>query len=309
MDLGGGGCGKSKKKGRGSGNSQFDKIKGKEGKKKGRGEDSDLANAEEEILGPSYDYVAHIKTPGELGMSSEGSFDAVEKDVKGLLAYIDTMVSGYGALGTATKTKTGKNSFRSYPFPLGNKFFLDTAVKCKDEDGDEHTRSIYINNVPDGSIPFLSNVDKNIQLKGFQGLLPGVMSNLAQIHPLKILGAFTTGPAPRCQLITMDTIDENHVKKRESRYVTNDDIANIPDSWFPPDKPSSSYDLDTSEDTDKGDSKKGGGLFDGFRTMDEAKPQKEDYSQMPDDIVIKIYYSMLGLLGIYILLRMMMKKK
>jgi hypothetical protein len=34
-----------------------------------------------------------------------------------------------------------------------------------------------------------------------------------------------------------------------------------------------------------------------------------DYSKMPNDIVIKFYYSMLGLLGLYILLRMMFKKR
>ena len=45
--------------------------------------------------------------------------------------------------------------------------------------------------------------------------------------------------------------------------------------------------------------------------MDEPEPpkKKEDYSKMPDDTLIKIYYSMLGLLGIYILLKLMMKKK
>jgi hypothetical protein len=299
MNLGGGGCGKSKKKSSGSGNSQFDKLKGKPGKKKGTGDDSDLSNLEDEILGPSYDYVAHIKTPAEMGMSSRGTFKALADDVGGLLGYIDALVSGGGALGVGTKTKTGKNTWRDYPFPLGNKFFLDTAVKCKDEDGEEHTRSLYINNVPDGSIPFLSSVDSNIQLKGFQGLLPGVMSNLAQIKPLAILGAFTAGPGPRCQLLTMETLDENHVSKLDSKYVTNDDIAIMPADWFPASHPQDSYDLDTDADTD------------GFCTIDgpNSQKKKEDYSKMPDDIVIKIYYNILGLLGIYILLRMMIKKK
>ena len=301
MVLGGDGCSKTDRKSSGSGNSQFDKLNGKEGEKKETGENSDLAKLQDEILGPSYDYVSHMKTPGEMGMSSQPTFTALADDVKGLLGYIDALVTGQGDLGIGTKTKTGKNSWRDYPRPLGNKFFLDTAVKCQDEDGEEHTRSIYINNVPDGSIPFLSNVDRNIQIKGFQGLLPGVIGNLAQINPLAILGAFTAGPTPRCQLVEMEVLDNDHVSKRESRYITNDDIAIMARSWFPPDKPQDSYDLDTKDDTVESK--------DPFCTMDGPKPQKEDYSQMPDDIVIKIYYSMLGLLGIYILLRMMMKKK
>lgn len=291
------GCSDTERTSKGSGNSQFDQLKGKKGGKKGKGEDSSVSKLEEKILGPSYNYVSHIKTPGEMGMSAEGSFGALADDVSGLLGYMDALVAGNGRLGVGTKTKNANGSFSDYPHPLGNKFFLETAVKCKDADGEEHTRSIYINNVPDGAIPLVSNIDNTISFSSFKGLLPGVISNLAQIHPMLILGAFTAGSAPRCQTVKMEVVGDDNASKIDYAYITNEDIAIMPASWFPDMYPQSMYDLDTKEE---------------FTTMDgppNPQKKKEDYSQMPDDIVIKFYYSMLGLLGIYILLKLMTKKK
>ena len=235
-----------------------------------------------------------------MGMSSEGSFDALADNVSGLLGYMDALVSGSGKLGTGTKTKNPNGTFTDYPHPLGNKFFLDTAVKCKDESGEEHTRSIYVNNVPDGSIPLISNMDNSISFKSFRGLLPGVLSNLAQIHPMQILSAFVSGSSPICQLVTMEVVDSNNKSSIDARYITNEDISVMPADWFPTSNPLSSYDLDIQAKEPE--------TKDPFCTMNKDAKTK-DYSKMPDDIGVKIYYSMLGLLGIYILLRLMLKKK
>jgi hypothetical protein len=292
-----------------SGNSQFDQIKGKEGEKKGTGEDNSLSKTEDKFLGPSYNYVAHIKTPGNLNMRAEGSFDALADDIGGLLAYIDTLVSGHGKLGVGTKTTNPDGSFSDYPYPLGNKFFLDTAVKCKDKSGEEHVRSIYINNVPDGRIPLVSNLDDSIAFKDFKGLLPGVLSNLSQIHPMQILSAFVTGSSPTCQAVTMQVIDKDNNKKLDTRYLTNEDIAIMPADWFPDSVPQSSYDLEI-EAKEPEEKKEPEEEEESFQTMNgQNEKRKRDYSKMPDDIGIKIYYSMLGLLGIYILLKLMLKKK
>ena len=50
--------------------------------------------------------------------------------------------------GKGRASKTGK--------PLGNKFFLKTGGQCNpiDKKGNTVDRYLYINNVPDGSIPF-----------------------------------------------------------------------------------------------------------------------------------------------------------
>jgi hypothetical protein len=299
-----------KKKSSGSGNSLFDQVKGKKGEKKGTGENSGISQTEFNIFGPSYSYVDHIKTPGELGMRSEGSFDAVADDVGGLLAYMDTLVSGHGRLGVGTKTKNKNGSISDYAKPLGNKFFLETAVKCKDKGGKKHTRYIYVNNVPDGSIPLVSNISSSISFPEFGGLLPGVLSNLAQIHPMQIISAFTAGDSPTCQAVTMEVVDaETHKSTMATRYLTNEDIAIMPAAWFPSDKPQSSYDLEEMSKPDEEFCTINGCTTHGSTTQLQTNGERKDFSQMPNDIVIKFYYSVLGLLGIYILLRMMIKKK
>jgi hypothetical protein len=301
------------KKKSGSGDSLFDQVKKKIGGKREKGESNSLSQTEERILGPSYDYVKKIKTPGDLEMSAEGSFDVLAKDIGGLLAYIDLLVSGNGTLGVGSKTPNPDGTFSDYKQPLGNKFFLRTAVKCKDEDGKEHDRSIYVNNVPDGRIPLVSNLDDKIAFKDFRGLLPGVLSNLAQIRPMQILSAFVTGSSPTCQAVTMEVIDKDNKSKLDTRYLTNDDIAIMPDSWFPESIPQSSYDIDKEapeEEEPEEEEPEEEEEEDSFCTMNGPNENKKrDYSKMPDDIGIKIYFSMLGLLGIYILLRLMIKKK
>jgi hypothetical protein len=279
-------------------------LKGNKGEEKGTGENSNLAKVQDSLLGPSYNYVAHIQTPNDLGMSANGTLNALGDDVSGILAYIDLLVSGHGEIGVAGKIPLPNGYFVEYKGPLGNKFFLETMVQCKDkETGDDVPRSIYINNVPDGQIPLVSNLDPNISFSAFKGLLPGVLSNLAQINPLQILTAFTTGSSPTCQLVTMETVDVNHFKKYDTAYLTNEDISIMPRDWFPDvgGLRQSDYDLDEDEFCTMQGQMHG-------QMQDQKKPVK-DYSKMPDNILIKIYFSMLGLLGIYILLKMMTKKK
>ena len=48
----------------------------------------DLDNVEQELLGPDYQYFKHIKTPGELGVSSSGGLDNLASDISALIAYV-----------------------------------------------------------------------------------------------------------------------------------------------------------------------------------------------------------------------------
>ena len=45
---------------------------------------TDVKGVEEKYLGKPYDYAKNIRTPSELGMSSEGSLSALGKDIQGL---------------------------------------------------------------------------------------------------------------------------------------------------------------------------------------------------------------------------------
>ena len=112
----------------------------------------DAKGVEERLLGPTYSYSNNIKSPKQLKMSGKGTIQHMTKDVDGLIEYVSLLVTG-----KSKASKTGK--------PLGNKFFLKTGAKCLANDSctdpnDTSTcqsvdRYIYINNVPDGNIPFI----------------------------------------------------------------------------------------------------------------------------------------------------------
>jgi len=142
-----------------------------------------------QVLGPDYDYSAQILPPDKIGMSADGTMNALADDIGGLMAYVKVLVTG---TGKATKT----------PGPLGSKFFIGTSAQCTDKvSGDNVGRSIYVNNVPDGSIPIMSSGGGGVTFDTFKGLVPGLMSNLAQINPMQILSAFTDGSSPHVKLL------------------------------------------------------------------------------------------------------------
>lgn len=185
----------------------------------------DLDNVEQDLLGPDYQYFKQIKTPSELGVSSEGGLDNLSNDVSALIAYVELLVSGGGDASV-----TGK--------PLGNKFFLKTGAKCKVVSNDSTNGSIvdrysYVNNVPDGNIPFISSGLGGVQFSDFEGLIPGTMSNAADINPFSLFQAFQLGSTPDCQSVTLETIDANNNVSSATNYVATVDIKNMPASWFP----------------------------------------------------------------------------
>lgn len=242
-------------------------------------------------MGPTYSYINNIKSPSQMGMGSDGNIGTLGDDIMGLFAYVRILVTGEGKA-----SKTGK--------PLGNRFFMKAAkMKCKDiVTQQEVDRSVYYNYVPDGTIPFISEAMEGGGFSDFRGLVPGLISNLNQIHPISMLKSFTKTGVPDCQAIRMEFINENNSTGYDVGYVTNDDIADMNPCWFP-------NKVNPVENTR---------CSEGFTSMrNQPQPNdtsrrsetKVDYSKMPNDLLIKLYYSSLGLLGLYIFLNMFLKKK
>jgi hypothetical protein len=174
----------------------------------------DAQGVQNKLLGPSYPYYNNIKMPSDIGMSDEGTLSAMGKDIDGLIQYVELLVSG-----TSKASSTGG--------PLGNKFFLKTGAKCKDTaSGNQVDRYIYVNNVPTGNIPFISN-GMGVDFADFKGLIPGAMGNLNALNPYAIMQSFLAGSVPDCQELTMETIDINNNKSTETQYVTLVDIQNM----------------------------------------------------------------------------------
>jgi len=172
-------------------------------------------------FGTSYPYYQYIKTPAEMGMSDKGTMSALGKDISGLMNYVDLLVSG-----KSKASMTGK--------PLGNKYFMKTGASCNaDDTGEVVDRYIYINNIPSGNIPFVSTGLGAGNFKDFKGLVPGVVSNLNAFNPAAIMNSFSADTYPKCQKITMETVDVNNGRYTESNYVTMTDIESMDPCSFP----------------------------------------------------------------------------
>jgi hypothetical protein len=234
----------------------------------------DAKGVEEKLLGPSYPYYKNIRTPSEIGMSDKGTISALGKDIDGLIAYVNVLVTGEGKASS-----TGN--------PLGNKFFLKTGAKCKEIETDEEVeRYIYVNNIPQGNIPFISS-GLGVNFSEFRGLIPGTMSNLNVLNPFNILQSFLAGSTPDCQELTMQTVDVNNNKSSETHYVTLVDIKNMDQCSF-----SDKINPITKEKCKET-----------FATFSKQE------MNFPDDPIVQMYFAGLGLVTIFVLYRIMEKSK
>jgi hypothetical protein len=241
-----------------------------------------VSSVDEKYLGPNYLYYKNIKTPREIGMSDNGDLDTLGRDIDGLIQYVSLLVSG-----NSRASATGG--------PLGNKFFLATGAKCaatnrctnsSDPDTCEKVqRYIYVNNVPAGNIPFISQ-GLGVNFSEFKGLIPGTMSNLNVLNPMTLMQSFLSGSTPPCQEITMETITPDNIKSSETHYVTLVDIKNMDPCSF---------------------TKNGGKNPLTGATCRETFKTNDTIPMLHDDVMSKLYFASLAGLGIYILYRIMEK--
>lgn len=246
---------------------------------------TDAKGVEEKLLGPTYPYYKNIRTPSDIGMSDRGSLPQMSRNINGLIQYVELLVSG-----NSQASATGG--------PLGNKFFLQTGAKCAAVDKcsdpnepstcDQTNRYIYVNNVPEGNIPFISG-GLGVNFSEFKGLIPGAMGNLNVLNPFAILRAFASGSTPPCQEITMQTIDVNNNSSSETHYVTLADIQNTDPCSFP------------------------GGLNPvtqaRCKETFQTRVAQDAAPVMSNDIMDQVYFASLAGVGLYILYRFMEKSR
>ena len=246
---------------------------------------TDAKGVEEKLLGPTYPYYKNIRTPSDIGMSDAGTLPQMSRNINGLIQYVELLVSG-----NSQASATGG--------PLGTKFFLQTGAKCAALDKctdpnqpstcQQTDRYIYVNNVPEGNIPFISN-GVGVNFSEFKGLIPGAMGNLNVLNPFAILRAFASGSTPPCQEITMQTIDVNNNSSSETHYVTLADIQNTDPCSFPGGlNPVTQARCKESFQT---------------RVAQDAAPV------MSNDIMDQVYFASLAGVGLYILYRFMEKSR
>ena len=242
---------------------------------------TDVKGVQERLLGPSYSYSDQVKMPSDIGISSHGSLAVLSDDITGLTDYIGALVSG-----GSRATKTGY---------LGNKFFLKTGAQCKDKETEtEVDRYIYIDNVPEGNIPFISSGMNGVNFSEFRGLIPGVMGKLNDFNPFTIMQGFMMGATPECQNITLETIDVNNNSSSETHYVTTIDIQNMDPCAFQEKKnPLSGHSCKMAFTNNKSNLKNG---------------DKYYYIQNKEnDIYDRLFLLSVGIIGLYIIYKLARK--
>jgi hypothetical protein len=94
-------------------------------------------------------------------------------------------------------------------------------------------RWIYVNNIPDGSIPFIASGADGRTFDDLRGLIPGALGNLGALNPVQLFNGFTAGTYPDCAKITLQTVDNNNVRRSETRHIALVEMVEMNPCHFP----------------------------------------------------------------------------
>jgi hypothetical protein len=182
-------------------------------------------------IGETYPYWNYIKTPQNLGITTDGNFPAFMKDVNGLFDYGELLI-----LSNSNASTTGN--------PLGNKYFLNTGGQCCPttvnnpwggspcSNSSLVDRYIFMNNIPTGNLPLINSND------GSTGILQGILEDVFKI-PIEIEGLFsalTQESNPPCIPLELEVTDINNKTSIQTQYVASSDIIGMSPSDFPNNK-------------------------------------------------------------------------
>jgi hypothetical protein len=103
----------------------------------------------------------------------------------------------------------------------------------RNQEKEKVERWIYVNNIPDGSIPFISSGADGRGFKSLRGLIPGALGNLGALNPAQLFNGFTAGTYPDCAKVTLQTVDNNNAKSMETKYIAMIDMAQLNPCSFP----------------------------------------------------------------------------
>lgn len=164
---------------------------------------------------PPYSYIQFIKSPSEMGMSDAGNLETIERDINGLISYVELLVDG------PSKASKAQNNG-----PLGNQFFVETSAKCNATIAGIPTsvaRSIYVNNIPNGGI----GAAPGANIPEFRGLIPGMMSSLDTLDPSRMAESLANSDTPDCISVTLNVMDDTYNTVPSTNYVTIADAKYI----------------------------------------------------------------------------------
>ena len=114
---------------------------------------------------------------------------------------------------------------------------LNDQKKKRDEERAKEkkivNRWIYVNNIPDGSIPFIASGADGRTFQDLRGLIPGALGNLGALSPVQLFNGFTAGTYPDCAEITLQTVDNDNVRRSATHHVALVEMVEMNPCQFP----------------------------------------------------------------------------
>lgn len=268
----------------------------------------DISNMKKDYLGPEYEYHKKIKSPDELGMSGRGSLGALAADIAGIVNYVGVLVNGPSPASRVEGERA-----------LGNKFFLKTGGNCTDYKTEKLVpRGIYINNVPTGKIPIISDLT-DMDFKFLRGLAPGVLSDLYEVNPVKLFRGFMMPGEPVCAEVKLEVIDPNDKISQGSGFIPIVELLDlekglmIPKGTVTPEMKEALRKENGDDDEEKGDEgkddeeKENETFMNMCDIMNGRKiPQRKPVKKYKDlDPISNIYFISISFFMLYLILKLL----
>ena len=94
-------------------------------------------------------------------------------------------------------------------------------------------RYIYVNNIPDGSIPFIASGADGKTFDDLRGLIPGALGNLGALNPVQLFNGFTAGAYPDCAEVTLQTVNNKNERRSETHHIILVEMVRMNPCHFP----------------------------------------------------------------------------
>jgi hypothetical protein len=146
------------------------------------------------MLGPEYNYADELKTPSELGIGRDGSFEGIMRAVSGVNYYVDAI--GFGQSTGLAKLQGARMAQQ----PLGIKFFTKTGAICSNG-ADMYE---YVDTVPKGLPGRVGQEIKKTMGVDFRGLAPGIVEDsFTALDPRPFFQAVIGSGYSQCKKVTL----------------------------------------------------------------------------------------------------------
>jgi hypothetical protein len=145
---------------------------------------------------PTYSYADELKSPHELGIKHDPSFDGIMRAVAGINYYAD-------AVGFGESTKFAKDAGMTQS-PLGLRYFVGTGQKCSNG----APMYEYVDTVPKGIGGRVGEEMIKMELPNLRGLGPGIVEDAASaLNPAPLINAAVDGGYAKCKQVTLPVGD------------------------------------------------------------------------------------------------------